>query len=76
MRFQNLNQLIQRSSSTRNYFLSLPVKTQIELHEHNEYIHTAEELHHLVNQLAIYNRQVELSAYDPIVTSGFSFSKK
>lgn len=61
MRYKNLNQLIQESSSTRNYFLSLPVKTQIELHEHNEYIHTAQELRLLESQLAAYHRQTELS---------------
>lgn len=39
MRYDNLNHLVRDSGSTRKYFLSLPVETQIELHAHNEYIH-------------------------------------
>lgn len=45
LQYNNLHALIQGSSSTRNYFLSLPVAVQIILHEQNDYIHTAEELH-------------------------------
>lgn len=63
MKYENLNHLICESSSTRRYFLSLPVKTQIELHEHNDYIHTAAELHRRVGELENYHRQVQLSEY-------------
>lgn len=44
MYYENLHTLIQRSSSTRQYFLSLPVAMQVALHEYNDYIHTAQEL--------------------------------
>ena len=63
LRYDNLNHLVRESSSTRRYFLSLPVKTQIELHEHNGYIHTAAELHRRVDALEKYHRQVQLSEY-------------
>ena len=63
MRYENLNQLVRESSSTRRYFLSLPVETQIELHEHNDYIHTSAELHRRVRALENYHRQVQLSEY-------------
>lgn len=45
LRYNNLQELIWGSTSTRAYFLSLPVAVQIVLHEQNNYIHTAEELH-------------------------------
>lgn len=45
MQYNNLQSLINNSSSTRKYFLSLPVATQLELHKHNEYIHSATDLH-------------------------------
>ncbi len=63
MRYANLNQLVRESSSTRRYFLSLPVETQIDLHEHNEYIHTSAELYRRVSVLENYHRQVQLSEY-------------
>lgn len=63
MRYENLNQLVRESSSTRRYFLSLPVETQIELHAHNDYIHTAAELHRRVSALENCHRQVQLGEY-------------
>lgn len=45
MRYQNLHDLISHSSSSRSYFLSLPVSMQILLHDHNDAIHSAAELH-------------------------------
>lgn len=63
MRYKNLNHLVRESSSTRRYFLSLPAETQIELHEHNDYIHTAAELHRRVSALENYYNQVQLSEY-------------
>lgn len=45
MKYTDLQDLISHSSSTRAYFLSLPVSLQSALHERNEYIHTAAELH-------------------------------
>ena len=44
MHYANLHQLLQGSSSTRQYFLSLPLATQLALHQHNEHIHTAVQL--------------------------------
>ncbi len=41
----NLRELLQRSSSTRTYFVSLPVEMQIRLHEQGEHIRSAEQLH-------------------------------
>lgn len=63
MRHENLNQLIRESSSSRRYFLSLPVSMQLKLHEHNDYIHTADELHRRTDAILKYERQVEISEY-------------
>ena len=52
LKYENLNQLIGKSSSSRQYFLSLPVSIQVELHKYNNYIHTAAELHRYVDTLA------------------------
>lgn len=45
MKYKNLQDLIRDSNSSRKFFISLPVSLQAELHKHNEYIHSAEELH-------------------------------
>ena len=45
MAASNLKELIQISSSSRQYLLSLPVSIQMQLHEQNEFIHTLYELH-------------------------------
>ncbi len=63
MRYENLNQLIRESSSSRRYFLSLPVSMQLKLHEHNDYIHTADELHRRTDAILKYEQQVEISEY-------------
>lgn len=63
MRYENLNQLIRESSSSRRYFLSLPVSMQLKLHEHSDYIHTADELHRRTDAILKYERQVEISEY-------------
>jgi hypothetical protein len=64
MRYSSLNELIKNSSSTRRYFLSLPVEMQIALHEHNAYIHTAQELRHHASAIEDYMHHVKLSSYD------------
>jgi hypothetical protein len=51
LKYDNLNHLVRESSSSRRYFLSLPVSMQIDLHEHNDYIHTAAELHRRVDAI-------------------------
>lgn len=45
MRYKDLQDLISHSSSTRQYFLSLPVSLQLILHKYNSCIHTAADLH-------------------------------
>ncbi|WP_164997133.1 hypothetical protein [Clostridium minihomine] len=45
MKAENLQDLIRRSSSTRKYFMSLPVPAQLELHRYNEHVKTADQLH-------------------------------
>lgn len=61
MQYKNLNDLLLQSSSSKQYFLSLPVELQLTLHEHSNYIHSACELHARVNALKAYNRAVEIS---------------
>ncbi|MBQ8648785.1 MAG: hypothetical protein IJ470_01790 [Clostridia bacterium] len=61
MRYSNLHDLINSSSSTRKYFLSLPVNMQISLHEHNDYIHTAAELHRMAGIIENYEHHCKLS---------------
>lgn len=61
MRYDNLNDLINSSSSSRRYFLSLPVKMQLSLHELNDYIHSAEELHRKAGEIEGYEYHCELS---------------
>ncbi len=63
MKYGDLQQLIRESSSTRRYFLSLPVEMQIELHSQNAYICTAEALHRRVGELEVQHKQIELSEY-------------
>lgn len=43
--YENLNQLINSSSSSRSYFISLPVDIQMNLHNCSQHIHTAYDLH-------------------------------
>lgn len=63
--YPDLKSLIQFSSSTRNYFLSLPIQTQILLHEQSFDIHCANDLHQQVQKLSIQKRQLENSNYYP-----------
>lgn len=61
MRYDNLNELINKSSSTRKYFTSLPVDMQMFLHEQNAYIHTTQELRNYVFAMENYIHHVKLS---------------
>lgn len=63
MLYKNLHDLISRSASTRDYFLSLPVSVQLALHEHNDYIHTAAQLHNKAYAAEKYNHAVEISKF-------------
>ncbi len=47
MAYHDLSALLDGSPSSRSYFLSLPVKMQLQLHQREELIHTAEDLHRL-----------------------------
>ena len=47
MQYQNLQKLIQSSSSSRDYFLSLPVEIQCRLRQCGGNIKTAADLHRM-----------------------------
>ena len=61
MRYNNLQDLIYNSSSSRKFFLSLPVTMQVALHERNDYIHTSAGLHEHVDAIEKYNHAVKIS---------------
>ena len=63
LQYKNLHEMLYRSNSSRNYFLSLPVSVQMELHKHNDYINTAEELHKRADEIKKYNHAVEISEF-------------
>ncbi len=51
MRYHNLEEMLRRSSSTRQYFLSLSPALQIALHRYDENIHTAAQLHDFAQRI-------------------------
>lgn len=59
--YSNLHDLISGSKSSREYFLSLPVDTQIELHKQNGYIHSAADLHNYAASVKSYQHLVTIS---------------
>ena len=61
MPYNNLRQLVQCSSSSRAYFLSLEPQMQIALHEHGESIHTQAQLRAMVDRLQRYRHHVAMS---------------
>lgn len=63
MGYQNLNELIRNSKTSRDYFYHLPVEIQIQLHQLQDSIHTAADLHATVDQVKHYNRQIQLSGF-------------
>lgn len=72
MHYNNLQDLIYNSSSSRKYFLSLPVPMQIALHERNDFIHTSESLHAHADAIEKYNHAIENSeAFDFILKKKF-----
>jgi len=48
---ENLKDLIRRSSSSRQFFMSLPVPDQMELHRYNEHVKTADQLRRYADYL-------------------------
>ncbi|MBQ8508393.1 MAG: hypothetical protein IJ493_00620 [Clostridia bacterium] len=63
MRYRNLHELVQRSGSSRRYFLSLPVEDQLAMQEYGESIHTAAELRRCVEGMAAMRRQDALGGW-------------
>ncbi len=61
MQYNNLQELIYNSSSTRKYFLSLPVLTQMDIHKYNNQIHSAKDLRILKERLEKYNHHLKIS---------------
>ncbi len=61
MKYNNLHELIGKSMSSRRYFLSLPVEKQMRLHECDELIHSAAELHSFADIIVKYDRSVKIS---------------
>ncbi|MBQ7347833.1 MAG: hypothetical protein IJW55_07740 [Clostridia bacterium] len=61
MKYQNLNELIQYSLSSRQFFLSQSVAMQLTLTKHSEYIHTAADLHQKIDEIKSYERTVRIS---------------
>lgn len=61
MQYAGLNELLDSSSSSRHYFLSLPVSMQTSLHEQNDAIHSAAELHRQADVLEKHARAVGIS---------------
>lgn len=49
--YQDLHELLMNSSSTRQYFMKLPVSVQMTLHQQNDDIRTANELHQYVDRM-------------------------
>ena len=60
MYYQNLNELILKSSSSKQYFYSLPSKTQEQLREQTRYIHTLAQLHQQAESALLLQRQREI----------------
>ena len=66
MKYENLQELCRRSSSSRRYFLSLPVKLQMELSQYGPWIQTAAQLHETVYLVERHRHAVAISeSLDP-----------
>lgn len=61
MRYNSLHDLISASRTSREYFLSLPVSTQLALHTQNEHIRSLQELHRQADMMSKYDRAVKIS---------------
>lgn len=53
--YRDLHELLMNSYSTRQYFINLPVNVQMTVHQQNDQIKTAEELHQYVNHMTKIN---------------------
>lgn len=61
LRYQNLHELFYHSSSSRRYFLSLPIPLQLRVSEHAADIHTAADLREIVRLVEKHDRAIMLS---------------
>lgn len=64
MMYHDLQELIQNSRSSREYFLSLPVKTQCRLHEYHDHVHSAAQLHRAARAIEDVDRLDRLGGWD------------
>ena len=62
--YRDLQQLLQNSTSSRAYFLSLPVSMQLRLHSMASQIHTAEQLHQTATMQAQWEHLAHLSGWE------------
>lgn len=63
MLYHDLKDLVEHSSSSRRYFLSLPVPTQLSLSEYNHTIRSAAELHAHAEMIKKHCHAIENSEY-------------
>lgn len=61
MPYADLHELLEKSSSSRRYFLTLPVEWQMQLHDQNACIHSAAQLHLQADRLEKHNRAIAIS---------------
>lgn len=64
LRYKNLSQLLEKSNSSKQYFLSLPIGMQMELRGHGEAIHSAADLHQLSALMETHGVPVHHDEYD------------
>ena len=65
MKYDNLQELIQNSQSSRSLFLSLPAELQCKLHEHNAAVHSAADLHRKAAEVQTTKRLTALGKWNP-----------
>lgn len=53
--YQDLHELLMSSDVTRQFFMKLPVHVQMTVHQQNDQIRTAEELHQYVDHMTKVN---------------------
>jgi len=63
MQYDNLKALLYNSSSSRKFFFSLNVESQMALHKYSDYIHTLYDLLSINDALNKYNKQVLISNF-------------
>ena len=61
MQYENLKELLYNSKSSRKFFFSLNVESQMALHKYSDYIHTLYDLLSLNEAINKYNKQLLIS---------------